>query len=373
MEGRAVPRRGRSRLPARRVASAGSRAAPWLLQEINQLRTRPWWYNALTENYTAGMQRLARVDERRWWWSWKLFLSSTPRRRLALLGALCLGLGACAAPVGAVRVDPKVAFAISRGARSRRASRAGRPATCSSSGPVRRLRRASRGRHRRAASRRWSPRRAIGPALRAGRAVLSARPGDEETRVPAGGRGLRLCVPLPGGRRRRASGPFDPRFRDRGGPVQLGARPRPSPRRTASEVVPRGGTFALPFGRIDGGVRSRRAARRGPRAVSVHPRSRSWRCTVWRCGIAGRASAPRSRPRRGRSTPRSPAGDMVAPRLRVPLTALLRDRRMPDALSSRGSRSTAHAGAAPRLGRGHPSRSPASRFRSRASRRRRSR
>ncbi len=34
-------------------------------------------------------------------------MSPMPRRRLALLGALCLALAACAGPVGAVRVDPK--------------------------------------------------------------------------------------------------------------------------------------------------------------------------------------------------------------------------------------------------------------------------
>ena len=39
------------------------------------MRTRPWWYNALTENCTAAIQRLARFDERRSWWSWKLFLN----------------------------------------------------------------------------------------------------------------------------------------------------------------------------------------------------------------------------------------------------------------------------------------------------------
>ena len=45
------------------------------LQEVNQLRKRPQWYNALTENCTTAIQRLARSGERRSWWSWKLFLN----------------------------------------------------------------------------------------------------------------------------------------------------------------------------------------------------------------------------------------------------------------------------------------------------------
>ena len=44
-------------------------------EEINQLRTRPQWYNALTDNCTTAIQRLARSDARRSWWSWKLFLN----------------------------------------------------------------------------------------------------------------------------------------------------------------------------------------------------------------------------------------------------------------------------------------------------------
>jgi Domain of unknown function (DUF4105) len=45
------------------------------LQEVNQLRQQPQWYNALTENCTTAIQRLARGGERRSWWSWKLFLN----------------------------------------------------------------------------------------------------------------------------------------------------------------------------------------------------------------------------------------------------------------------------------------------------------
>jgi hypothetical protein len=45
------------------------------LDEVNQLRERPRWYNALTHNCTTAIQRLARVGQRRSWWSWKLFLN----------------------------------------------------------------------------------------------------------------------------------------------------------------------------------------------------------------------------------------------------------------------------------------------------------
>jgi len=45
------------------------------LQEVNRLRARPQWYNALTENCTTAIKRLAGSDTRRSWWSWKLFLN----------------------------------------------------------------------------------------------------------------------------------------------------------------------------------------------------------------------------------------------------------------------------------------------------------
>ena len=45
------------------------------LDEINRLRERPQWYNALTENCTTAIQRLARSGARRSWWSWKLLVN----------------------------------------------------------------------------------------------------------------------------------------------------------------------------------------------------------------------------------------------------------------------------------------------------------
>jgi hypothetical protein len=45
------------------------------LEAVNGLREKPKWYNALTENCTTAIQRIARPLERRSWWSWKLFLN----------------------------------------------------------------------------------------------------------------------------------------------------------------------------------------------------------------------------------------------------------------------------------------------------------
>jgi Domain of unknown function (DUF4105) len=45
------------------------------LQEVNRLRERPQWYNALTENCTTAIKRIAGADARRSWWSWKLLLN----------------------------------------------------------------------------------------------------------------------------------------------------------------------------------------------------------------------------------------------------------------------------------------------------------
>jgi hypothetical protein len=45
------------------------------LDAVNQLRDRPQWYNALTQNCTTTIQHIARPFERRNWWSWKLFLN----------------------------------------------------------------------------------------------------------------------------------------------------------------------------------------------------------------------------------------------------------------------------------------------------------
>jgi len=45
------------------------------VEAVNELHERPQWYNALTENCTTGIQRLAASGARRSWWSWKLFVN----------------------------------------------------------------------------------------------------------------------------------------------------------------------------------------------------------------------------------------------------------------------------------------------------------
>jgi hypothetical protein len=57
------------------------------LAEVNQLRERPRWYNAVTHNCTTAIQRLVRVDARRSWWSWRLVLNG-------YLDALAYDIGA---------------------------------------------------------------------------------------------------------------------------------------------------------------------------------------------------------------------------------------------------------------------------------------
>jgi len=58
------------------------------LQEVNQLREQPQWYNALTDNCTTAIQRLARSGERRSWWSWKLFLNGRFDELAYAIGAI---------------------------------------------------------------------------------------------------------------------------------------------------------------------------------------------------------------------------------------------------------------------------------------------
>ena len=45
------------------------------VRAINRLRDQPEWYNALTENCTTAIKRIAGPHQPRSWWSWKLFLN----------------------------------------------------------------------------------------------------------------------------------------------------------------------------------------------------------------------------------------------------------------------------------------------------------
>ena len=52
------------------------------------MRARPQWYNALTENCTTAIQRIARSGAPRSWWSWKLLLNGYLDELAYDLGAL---------------------------------------------------------------------------------------------------------------------------------------------------------------------------------------------------------------------------------------------------------------------------------------------
>ena len=70
------PRRGRPRLPARRAPRGrASCCCSATSRRSTSCASIPQWYNALTDNCTTAIQRLARTGARRSWWSWKLFLN----------------------------------------------------------------------------------------------------------------------------------------------------------------------------------------------------------------------------------------------------------------------------------------------------------
>ena len=73
------------------------------LEEVNQLRERPQWYNALTDNCTTAIQRLARSGERQSWWSWKLFVNGYLDELAYDIGAIDRSLPS---PVGIVPSAP---------------------------------------------------------------------------------------------------------------------------------------------------------------------------------------------------------------------------------------------------------------------------
>ncbi len=196
---------------------------------------------------------------------------------------------------------------ISRGASSPPANPAGRlPRRASRAGSLRNVRREPGPCDRRSPSDdgrcRWRP----GPAFRADRALVPARPAREEILAPDGSDGLRLRVPLSGRRRvpSRAVRPTHPRRR---GPLQLGSdgglqlegwlRSRAAWRLVSSAV------------RIDrGGVRSRHAANRKPRAPSLYARRRArGRGSGHALPLARHRCAARSRPQPGRPRTRHPA------------------------------------------------------------------
>ena len=215
----------------------------------------------------------------------------TGSRRLALLGALGLTLAACASPVSAVRVDPTVAHRDLAPERrhhrraelgdARRAPRGRASSRRSTSGrrrrsPLHRAMVATGGRSRTCSSR--------SPSYPSSTGRRRANP---EYRLAAAVYAYAFLFPEGDGARARAvrSAPADRR-----GPVQLVAD----------------GAVRVE-GRL-GGRPARRHVRRCRSDRSTSPsipppcaretascigssRSPSWRWTVWRCAIAGRASA----------------------------------------------------------------------------------
>ena len=137
---------------------------------------------------------------------------------------------------------------------------------------------------------------------------------------------------------------------DRGESVQLGADQAVHLKGQASEVVPRGGMFALPSGTIEVAF--------DPAALRAGDRELYRLIPVAELDIYGLQmryrwpglGAPLAASTRPLDASR-PGRDMVAPRLQVPVTALLR---IPDARRALVAGPTAHGhvGDAPRLGRG---------------------
>jgi pimeloyl-ACP methyl ester carboxylesterase len=120
----------------------------------------------------------------------------------------------------------------------------------------------------------------------------------------------------------RRPDPFDPRFRIAADLYNWGLTTAFASE-DGSEVLPRGGTFRLPFGRIDiafDPTDLRTGDRELYRFIPVAELRVQGLVTRYRWPGIGAPLAASTRP----VTPSSPGRDMVAPRLQVPVTALLR-------------------------------------------------
>ena len=117
-------------------------------------------------------------------------------------------------------------------------------------------------------------------------------------------------------------GPFDPRFRS-AADLYNWSLTAAFASQDGSEVVPRGGTFALPFGRITvafDAAELRAGSRELQHFVPVAQLKVEGLAMHYRWPGIGAPLAAATTPIAGAND----GGDMVAPRLRVPLTALLR-------------------------------------------------
>ena len=116
-----------------------------------------------------------------------------------------------------------------------------------------------------------------------------------------------------------------------------------------SEVVPRGGTFELPFGRIEVAfdpATLRAGDRELYRFIPISELQVHGMAMRYRWPGLGAPLAASTRP----IDASKPGRDLVAPRMQVPVTALLRIP-TPGALLAQGRAADGHAGAAPGLGR----------------------
>jgi hypothetical protein len=247
-----------------------------------------------------------------------------PRGRagLALLGVLCLTLGACAAPVRAIRVDRTVAYRdLTRSV----------VATGDLSWPTRDVL-LERGLFDEFGER---PEAAIASLHR----LMVETGGDPDLLVALAEvsflHGLNSKKPeyelaaaiyayaflFPEGDVPR-TGPFDPRFRlvaDLYDCALAGAFASED----GSEVVPRGGTFALPFGSIAVAFDPAQLRTRGRELYRFMPLAEfevQGLAARYRSPGIGAPLAASMRPLEGAA----PGSDLLAPRLKVPLTALLR-------------------------------------------------
>jgi pimeloyl-ACP methyl ester carboxylesterase len=252
-----------------------------------------------------------------------MVLSPAPRRRLVLLGVLCLALAACAGPVGTTRVDPKVVLREL----DQSAITSGKPSL-----PTRNVL-FERGLFEAFDER---PEAAIAELHR----VMVATQGNEDVLfalaelsflhgqaanksqyyLAAAVYAYAFLFPEKTGD--AGPGRFDPRLRTAANlynwALTLSFRSA-----DGSEVVTQGGTFELPFGRLDVAF-DPAALRAGDRELfgftpigelEVHGLAMRYR---WP-GLGAPLTAS-SRP----IDASNPGRDMVAPRLKVPVTALLR-------------------------------------------------
>ncbi len=368
------------------------------LEEVNQLRERPQWYNALTDNCTTAIQRLARVgrppvvvelealperlprragvrhrrhrslpavlrpqgeephqragqgrrrrptilgpdpgrassdvprprrgDDAQGWSGDELRRAAAPASARARLGALGLWrLAACAGPVGTVRVDPKVVHRhLGRSAITTGEPSLARRATCSSSAVCfeafdERPEAAIAELHRAMVAAGGDP------DLLFALAELSFLHGQATTKpdyhLAAAVYAYAFLFPEGPGCAPRAVRPAPA---DRGGSLQLGAHGEPSPRRTARRSSRGAARSRCPSGRSRWrSIPPRSAPGIGsstgssPTAeLEVHGLAMRYRWPGLGAPLAA-STRPIDASRPGR--------DLVAPRLQVPVTALLR-------------------------------------------------